>query len=208
MSNRTLLHGVRIASLIIVRRNGILLDCSIWEVWFSTVQQWSRWVASPIWKIQTNVRSHFKKWINPSQHIDLFNKRTGKNILYFSGLNINNRKKYNTVSNKFEAHFVKWRNPIYESVKFNMRRQKEESISSFITSLNQLTEHWNYHDLHDEMVWDRIVVGLWNSNLSERLQTDLKLTLDKAIMTARQTEDAREQQSKARGETDNTSTRI
>ena len=148
-------------------------------------EQWSRWVASPIWKIQINVRSHFKKWINPSQHIDLFNKRTGKNILYSSGLNNNNRKKYNAVSNKFEAHFVKWRNPVYESVKFNMRRQKEESVGSFVTSLNLLTEHSNYHDLHDEMIWDQIVVGLRNSNLSERLQTDLKLTLDNDSLTNR-----------------------
>ena len=31
-------------------------------------------------------------------------------ILYSFGLSDNDRKKYNTVSNKFEAHFVKQRN--------------------------------------------------------------------------------------------------
>ena len=35
-------------------------------------------------------------------------------ILYSFGLSNNDRKKNNTVSNKFEGHFVKPRNPIYE----------------------------------------------------------------------------------------------
>ena len=43
----------------------------------------------------------------------------------------------------------------------------------------------NYRDLHGEMIHDRIILGLRDSNLSERLQTDPELTLDKAIMMAR-----------------------
>ena len=35
-------------------------------------------------------------------------------ILHSFGLIVNNRKKYNTVSNKSEAHFAKRRNPIYK----------------------------------------------------------------------------------------------
>ena len=58
------------------------------------------------------------------------------------------------------------------------------------------------------MILDLIVVGLRDSNLSERLQTDPELTLDKAITMARRTEAVREQQAVVRGETDNTCTRI
>ena len=67
-----------------------------------------------------------------------------------------------------------------------MRRQVEgEPVDSFITSLSyRLGEHCNYRDLHDEMIRGQIVVGLRSSNLSERLQTDPELTLDKAIMMA------------------------
>ena len=66
-----------------------------------------------------------------------------------------------------------------------MRRQEEgERVDSFITSLYQLAEHCNYHDLHNEMIQDQIVVGLRDLNLSERLKTDPELTLDKAIMMA------------------------
>ena len=78
----------------------------------------------------------------------------------------------------------------------------------FITLLYWLAELCNYRDLHDEMTQDQIVVGLQDSNLSERLQTDPELTLDKAIMMARRTEAFREQQAVINGETDNTCTRI
>ena len=53
-----------------------------------------------------------------------------------------------------------------------------------------------------------IVVGLRDSNQSQRLQTDPELTLDKAITVAPLTEAVREQQAVVRGETDNTCTRI
>ena len=58
------------------------------------------------------------------------------------------------------------------------------------------------------MIQDRIVVGLLDSNLSERLQTDPELTLDKAISMAQQIEAVREQQVVVRGETDIICTRI
>ena len=94
--------------------------------------------------------------------------------------------------------------------KFNMHRQEEgEPVDLlFITSLDRLTEHCNYHNLHDEMIRDRIVVGLQDSNLSERLQTDPELTLDKGITMARQTKAVREQQAVVRGKTNNTCTKI
>ena len=46
-------------------------------------------------------------------------------ILYSFRLTEADRKKYDTVSDKFKALFVKRRNPIYERAKFNMRRKEE-----------------------------------------------------------------------------------
>ena len=92
-----------------------------------------------------------------------------------------------------------------------MRRQEEgELVDSFRTSLYCLAKHCNYRDLQDEMIQDRIVVGLRDSNLLQKLQNDPKLTLDKARTMAQQTEAVREYivQAVVRGETDNTCTRI
>ena len=98
-------------------------------------------------------------------------------------------KKYSVVREKFEDHFIKKRNVIYERGRFNSRKQeKGEPVDSFITDLRALAEHCNYKDLHDEMIRDRIVVSLRDAALSEKLQLDSKLTLEKAVTTARQAE--------------------
>ena len=90
-----------------------------------------------------------------------------------------------------------------------MRRQEEgESVDSFITSLYCLAEHCNYRELHNEMIRDWIVVGLRDAVLSERLQSNSELTLDKAITMARQTEAVKEQQPVVRGNVENIRTKV
>ena len=56
----------------------------------------------------------------------------------------------------------------------------DESIEQFITNLYQLAEHCEYGNLKDEMIRDCTLVGIQDSALSERLQMDLDLTLEKA----------------------------
>ena len=111
------------------------------------------------------------------------------------------KKKYGVVKAKFDAHFVTRTNVIYERAKFNSRVQKEgEPVDSFVTDLYALAEHCAYKELHDEMIRDRIVVGLRDASLSEKLQLDEKLTLEKAITRAREAETVRLQQPVVRGE--------
>ena len=63
----------------------------------------------------------------------------------------------------------------------------------FVMDLYRLAEHCSYGVLHNEMVRDRIVVGLRDAKLSEKLQMDSDLDLDKAI-AARQSESVKQQQ--------------
>ena len=72
-----------------------------------------------------------------------------------------NSKIYDTVKSKFNSHFIKTRNVIYEQAKFNLRKQEEgESVDLFITTLYELAEQCGYADLHNEMIRDKIVVGI------------------------------------------------
>ena len=113
------------------------------------------------------------------------------------------RKSYPTVKSNFDNHFIQRRNVIYERAKFNRRRQEEnEPVEAFITALYSLAEHCGYGNLHDEMIRDRIVVGIRNSSLSEKLQLDVGLTLDKAITQVRQAEAIKQQQPLLRGKPD------
>ena len=124
-------------------------------------------------------------------------------ILKSFDLSEEDQKDYAKVLERFESHFVKKRNVMYERAKFNQRRQQEgESVDSFITALYTLVEHCGFGELRDEIIRDRIVVGLLNPRLSEKLQMDDKLTLESAITQARQLEAVKLQQAVVRGHVD------
>ena len=105
------------------------------------------------------------------------------------------KNSYVTVVEIFIAHFVKRRNLIFECAKFNRRRQEEgESVNDFIMDLYRLVEHCNYGMMHDELIRNRIVVGLHSAALSEKLQTDANLALEKAVRMACKNETIKQQQ--------------
>jgi len=114
-------------------------------------------------------------------------------ILRSLALSAEDRKKYDVVKEKFDGHFVQRRNVIFERAKFE-RQEEGESVDTFITSLYELAEHCGYGDLHNEMIRDRIVVGIRNSALAEKLQLDSKLTLETAVAQVRQSEAVKLQQ--------------
>ena len=84
---------------------------------------------------------------------------------------------------------------------FNRRKQEEgENVETFITALYSLVEHCEYGNLCEEMICDRIVVGVHASTLSLKLQLKEKLTLEEAVTQARKAEIIRNQQPLVRGE--------
>ena len=116
-------------------------------------------------------------------------------IMVSFGLTAGDAKQYELVKNRFESHFIVKRNIIFERAKFNLRSQQEgESVETFITDLHCLAEHCEFGVLKDELIRDRIVVGLKDKKLSEKLQLDSKLTLEKAVTQARQSETVKKQQ--------------
>ena len=72
---------------------------------------------------------------------------------------------------------MKRRNTIFERAKFNKHKEEDkESVDEFITDVYCLAEHCGYAALHDEMVRDRIVVGIRDGHLSEKMQMDPRWT--------------------------------
>ena len=90
---------------------------------------------------------------------------------------------------------MKWKNVIFERARFNRRKQEEgEPVDNFVMDLYRLSEHCGYGTLLNEMIRDRIVVGLRSAALSE------KLHLDKAIKAARESESVKQQQTLLRND--------
>ena len=56
-------------------------------------------------------------------------------------------------------------------------------------------QNTNYASLRDELIRGRIVVGILNAALSEKLQLDANLTLEKAVTEVRHSEAIKQHQS-------------
>ena len=114
-------------------------------------------------------------------------------VLTSTGIGDDDRKKYSKVIEKFDAHFKVRRNVIFERARFNKRDQLEsESAEEYITALYSLVETCDYGAMKDEMLRDRLVVGIRNAKVSETLQMKADLTLEEAKKTIRQKEAVRE----------------
>lgn len=105
------------------------------------------------------------------------------------------QKKFEVVLQEYEAYFVPRRNIIYERVKFNTRTQEDgESVEDFVTALHTLASTCDYGELREDLIRDRLVVGLQDRKISRALQLDPDLKLQKALLVARQHEIVNQQQ--------------
>ena len=82
-----------------------------------------------------------------------------------------------------------------------MRKQGDNKpVENFITDLYILVEHCGYNALHDEMIRDRIIVGIYMTEQFEKMQMESALTLEKGISLAQRSESVRMQQPTIRAE--------
>ena len=115
----------------------------------------------------------------------------------FTTLNIPvaDKDKYQEVADAFTAFFIPRTNIIFERAKFNKRVQEQgEPVDTFIADLHSMANKCKYGTLKEELIRDRIVVGIADSKLSEKLQMDEALTLVTAIQKVQQAEIVHAQQ--------------
>ena len=88
-----------------------------------------------------------------------------------------------------------------ERAHFNKRSQKPgESVETFIQDLYRLADNCNYGALRDDLIRDRIVVGVLDDSLSDRLQSKGTLTLTQAVQMSRQAESRAQNRDIVRGD--------
>ena len=124
-----------------------------------------------------------------------------ESVLESTNITTENRNNYARVVEKFDEFFAVRKNVIFERARFNRRNQLDgETAEKYITELYSLVEGCNYGDLKEEMLRDRLVVGIRDQALSEKLQLDPALTLEKAKTAIRQKEAVREQHQQLKGD--------
>ena len=167
---------------------------------FSKPDQWSKW------------KRRFEQFASASGLDKEEDARRISTLLYCLGeeaddvLNSTNisaedAKKYDKVIGKFDEYFQVRKNVIYERARFNRRDQLEgESAEEYITALYALVKTCDYKaDQQDEMLRDRLVVGIRDKAVSDKLQLEAGLTLESAKKTIRQREAVKEHRQELQG---------
>lgn len=167
---------------------------------FSKPQQWEKWIRRfERFRLASNL--HLSSEANQVNTLIYCMGDEADDILRGQALSDVQRQQYQAVRDTLDIYFVPRKNIIYERARFNQRVQLvNETVDSFVTALYALAENCNYGALHDELIRDRLVVGLRDTSLAERLQMDKDLTLEKAVNQARQSEVIKRQQTDIRGE--------
>ena len=167
---------------------------------FAKPEEWSRWIRRFERFRQTSDLTSKSEDAQISTLVYSLGDKA-EDILTSFNLKDEELKKYDTVKGKFDSYFAKRRNTIYEQARFNSRTQgKNETVDEFIADLYHLAENCGYGTLHDELVRDRIVVGIRDGKLSEELQLQADLTLDSCITKVQQSESVKKHQDVVRGD--------
>ena len=123
-------------------------------------------------------------------------------VLSSTNISSADRVKYDKVVGKLDEYFQVRKNIIYERARFNKRDQLDgETAKEYITVLYSLVKTCEYKEMQDEMLHDRLVVGILDKAMSKKLQLQVDLTLESAKKSIRQREAVKEQRHELHGET-------
>ena len=124
----------------------------------------------------------------------------GDDVLSSANIMEEQLKKYDNVMAKFDEHF---KVRIFERAKFNKRVQLNgESSEQYITAVYHLADTCNFGNLKEDLICDRLVVGIRDQSLSQQLQMDPDLTIEKAKKHTRKKEAVRQQSDILKGKPD------
>lgn len=102
--------------------------------------------------------------------------------------------KMDKVMERFEQYCEPHKNTIYERyLLFSRGQESGEPIDKYATVLRNMADSCEFQDLKDSLIRDRIVLGIVDNNVRERLLQVLDLTLNKALEIARATETTQSQ---------------
>jgi hypothetical protein len=97
--------------------------------------------------------------------------------------------KIDKVLEKFDAFCNPRKNTIYERYVFFSRNQENgESIDHYVTVLKTLSDTCEFENLKESLICDRLVFGILDNSVRERLLRDPELTLQTAIERVRSAE--------------------
>ena len=98
-------------------------------------------------------------------------------------------KDYEKVIKKFQDYFTPKKNVVLERFHFNnISQNDQEDFDRFLTQIKNQASLCEFGELKDQLIRDRIVVGIKNKAVQERMLREKDLSLDNAITIAKTAE--------------------
>ena len=95
---------------------------------------------------------------------------------------------------KFDEYFNPRKNLPYTRFKFFTYSQANgQTIDEYVTELKSRSRHWEFGTLKESLIRDRIVAGIQDAKVRERLLRETDLSLDKAVSICRASEATKKQ---------------
>ena len=145
-------------------------------------QEWSRWIKNfKIYAIATELK---KKPIIQQRAI-LLNIMGEKGIEIYETLNIcetEEAPKLNEVIERFDQHFKPLKNTTFKRHEFFTAKQTEmQTFAEYVTELKIKSNDCEFGELKDSLIRDKIILGLKDMSLKEKLLQEPNLTLARTI---------------------------
>lgn len=98
------------------------------------------------------------------------------------------------VLDAFDKHYNPKKTETFERYKFFTRNHEEgENFDKYYSELRRLSDTCNFQSLRDSLIRDRIICGVRDAALRERLLREMDLTLEKCVTICRTSELSKEQ---------------
>ena len=110
--------------------------------------------------------------------------------------------KLDKVLEKFDSYMSPKKNITYMRYRFFSYNQgDEQSTDEYVTELRSRAEHCSFGDLKSSLIRDKIVIGVHDKKVQERLLREPDLSLEQAIQICRAAEEVKLQSKEIKGET-------
>lgn len=104
------------------------------------------------------------------------------------------KSSYTKIFDKLNEYFIPTKNVTYERNVFFTRDMKiEETVDEYVNALRHLSTTCEFKDLTDSLIKDRLVLGIQDRSVKDRLFREPKLDLKKAIEICKASELAQKQ---------------
>ncbi|UYV63925.1 hypothetical protein LAZ67_2006034, partial [Cordylochernes scorpioides] len=158
----------------------------------SSKEAWDEWIEAFIWYEKAVQLEKKPQEVQVAIFMASIGQLAQKIYKTFK-LNEGEENKLQELKGKFNEYFTPKLNYTVERYQFNNIKQCNEPFKEFLTKVKLQAKKCKFDQMEDELIKDRIVVGIQNNDVREKLLSDPDLNITKAIQICVAAENANTQ---------------